>query len=201
MGTAWDFQEPFCYNPWEPGTGLCTPQSPIENPEAAQRNAKCQWSGCTSTFREREKDGGTRLDLLVLGYAEARSETVLTLLLKVSISTNCKRSSLADPDLWATVRPAKQNVWKCCEKRVKTNKMDLKSGCLQESEAHMRWIGYWLKTLNLPYNLKFVDAIRALLMAYSAAETLHSTQRNTTPLLLVCLKLLSLRCISENKAL
>lgn len=55
MGTPWDFQEPFCFYPWEPGTGLCTPQSPIENPEAAQRNAKCQWSDCTSTFRERER--------------------------------------------------------------------------------------------------------------------------------------------------
>lgn len=49
---------------------------------------------------QRERDGGTRPDLLVFSYAamRARSETVLTLL-KVSISTNCKRSSLADPDL------------------------------------------------------------------------------------------------------
>lgn len=55
MGTPWDFQEPFCFYPWEPGSGLCIPQSPTENPEAAQRNAKCQWSDCASTFRETER--------------------------------------------------------------------------------------------------------------------------------------------------
>lgn len=50
---------------------------------------------------ERERDGGTGPDLFVFSYIAvrgARSETVLTLL-KVSISTNCKRSSRADPDL------------------------------------------------------------------------------------------------------
>ncbi|KAK1885398.1 Protein translocase subunit SecA [Dissostichus eleginoides] len=71
------------------GTGLCTPQSPIEIPEAARRNAKCQWSACASTFSER--DGGTRPDLVVLRLLRgARSETVLTLL-KVSISTKDHR--------------------------------------------------------------------------------------------------------------
>lgn len=74
MGTPWDFQEPFCFYPWEPGTGLCTPQSPIENPEAAQRNAKCQWSDCTSTFRERERDGGIWPDLLVFSYTAMRGQ-------------------------------------------------------------------------------------------------------------------------------
>lgn len=49
---------------------------------------------------EGEKDGGTRPDPWVFSYAviRARSETVLTLP-KVSISANCQRSSLADPDL------------------------------------------------------------------------------------------------------
>ncbi|TNN84683.1 hypothetical protein EYF80_005098 [Liparis tanakae] len=35
-------------------SGLCTPQSPIEIPEAARRNAKCQRSDCTSTFSDRD---------------------------------------------------------------------------------------------------------------------------------------------------
>lgn len=146
MGTPLDFQEPFCFYPWEPGTGLCTPQSPTENPEAAQRNAKCQWSDCTSTFREKKRWRYKAWPHVQLHcYEGERRETVLTLL-KVSISTNCKRSSLTDPDLWTKARPAKQNVWKCGEKRVKTNKIDLKLYGFQEFEPDVRKICSWLKT-------------------------------------------------------
>lgn len=101
----------------------------------------------------------------------ARSETVLTLL-KVSISTNCKRSLLADPDLWTMARPANENVRKYSEKYVKTNKINLMLYGSQESELHLRWMFYRLKIkfLNLPYNSKFVDVIKALLIAYCAAQ-------------------------------
>lgn len=128
----------------------------------------------------------------------ARSETVLTLL-KVSISTNCKRSSLTDPDLWTKARPAKQNVWKYGEKHVKTNKTDLKLYGFQESEPRVRKICYGLKTKtwNLPYKSKF-DAIRNILIAV-LCSTMSFFPCNVTlsPICLCCL--LSLQCIFENK--
>ena len=52
----------------------------------------------------------------------ARSETVLTLL-KVSISTDCKRSSLADPDLCTMAGPAKQKCAKI-RREMCQNKQD-----------------------------------------------------------------------------
>lgn len=119
MGTPWDFQEPFCFYPWEPGTGLCISQSPPHwNPEAAQRNAKCQWSGCASTLRERES----------WRYKDLTSLCSVTLLwgLEVKLYSHCQRCpspQTAKDHHWLTLiselRPGlkKQNVWKMVEKK------------------------------------------------------------------------------------
>lgn len=120
----------------------------IENPEAARRNAKCQWSDSGSTFAERKR---WRYKSWPRRREGAGSETVLTAL-KVSIAADCERSSPADPGPRTKARPARQNVWTYGEKRVRTNKTDLGVGiwtvCVCEG-------GVWLETSNIARNSKF----------------------------------------------
>lgn len=124
MGTPWDFQEPFCFYPWEPGTGLCTPQSPIENPEAEERNAKCQWSDCTSTFgkREKERDEGAGPDRPLFCYIAKQGQKWNSAHPVQGVHPRTLNGSLrTDPGLRTKGRSAKQKAWKC---RSRQNEWD-----------------------------------------------------------------------------
>lgn len=86
---------------------------PIENPEAAQRNAKCQWSGCSSTLRERES----------WRYKDLTSLCSVTLLWgpEVKLYSHCQRCpspQTAKDHHWLTLiselRPGLKN--RMCEK-------------------------------------------------------------------------------------
>lgn len=173
MGTLWDFQEPFCFYPWEPSTGLCTPQSPIENTEAVQRNVECQWSGCTSTFGGRETEVACVTWCLCAQPQllwEARSENVLTL-------SRC-------PSPQTAKRPA--TLWPWPPINDAHFKAEFKKNCLNNF-----FFPKWCQKFAPSVFFFFFIAYCAIWNPFGPSCVISE--------LPVCLKLLSPQCISERK--